>query len=92
MLPEKSQQSRRLTTDTLHGVFHKFGRYESEAALYFLIMFGYLRCQRVYGAVHGDGIGTAPIGTTFFWIPDIWIHRHFRAYLLPFGIYANFTE
>ena len=55
-------------------------------------MLVYLGCQRVYGAVHGHGIGTAPVGMPFFGIPDIRIHRYFRSYLLPFGVYADLAQ
>ena len=59
---------------------------------YILVVFAYLGCQRVYGAVHSNGIGTASVGTPFFGVSDVRIHRHFRSYLLPFGIYADLAQ
>ncbi len=53
--------------DACHGVLHKLGGDEANAAPYILVMFVYLSCQRVYGAVHGlTALALAPVRPSFF--------------------------
>ena len=92
MFPEESQQGKRFLTDTLDGILYKFRRDEAQTVLYTVIMSGNLACQVIYGAVHGNGILTPPIGTTFFRIPDSGIDRDFGPYLCPFGINAHLAQ
>ena len=55
-------------------------------------MSGYLVCQIIYGAVHGDGILAASVSPSFFRIPNVWIDGHFSPYLYPFRINAHLAQ
>ena len=92
MLPEESQQGKRLLSDTFDCILDQFCRDETQAVLYPIIMSGYLACQVIYGAVHSNGILASSICTPFLRIPDSRIDRYFGTYLSPFGIDAHLAQ
>lgn len=92
MLPEKSQEGKRLLSNSHHGVLYLFRGDESQAVLYPPVMLFDFFSQIIYGPVDGKGIHTASISPSIFRIPYGWVDGYFCAYLFPLGIYAYLAQ